>query len=454
MPRSIGRGESLFKRRRSRGRTALTCWQRSGTAGGFPEFLLVLKKRDSHDHDSPIKFDVTLGDFSTHAVMMTKPRLLVVTEWFAPGYRAGGPIRSTTNLVAAMGRHFDISVVTSDRDLGMHAPYPGITPGAWTPYGDAARVQYVAPAHQTVGPMGKILQEVGADCVYLNSMFSARFTIPALVARWRLRLPGRMVLAPRGELLPGALRFKAAKKMAFLALLRASGVVPTLHFHATDDQEREAIVSRLAVSPAHVTTVANFPEPPGTALRPLAKSANAVRMLFLSRVAPKKNLVFLLERLRELPPDVEAHLTIAGPQEDAAYWKQCSRVIQDMGARVRVDAIGAVAHDQVRSLIEEHHVFVLPTFGENYGHSIVEALGSGRPVIVSDRTPWRDLATRGVGWDLCLEEPSAFTAAITAAARLDQASFDRMCHAALTFAQGISSNEELTRLYVEMFMPR
>jgi glycosyltransferase involved in cell wall biosynthesis len=48
-------------------------------------------------------------------------------------------------------------------------------------------------------------------------------------------------------------------------------------------------------------------------------------------------------------------------------------------------------------------MLALPSRGENFGHIVPEAWAAGCPVLVSDRTPWRNLAQQGVGWDLPLE---------------------------------------------------
>jgi glycosyltransferase involved in cell wall biosynthesis len=52
--------------------------------------------------------------------------------------------------------------------------------------------------------------------------------------------------------------------------------------------------------------------------------------------------------------------------------------------------------------------FLLPTKGENFGYAILEAMAAGCPAIVSDRTPWRDLAQAGSGWALPLENRDAW----------------------------------------------
>jgi glycosyltransferase involved in cell wall biosynthesis len=391
---------------------------------------------------------------SSDSAAGARPRLLMFTQWFEPGYRAGGPIRSTANLVGLLGDSCDILVVTSDRDLGSEAAYPGITRDVWIGRAQSTRVMYLSPELQTAANMSRILVETRADCIYLNSMFSPRFTLMPLLQHWRRRQAGRVVIAPRGELLDGAMRYKRLKKWALLTALRLTGSARTLDFHATDEQEQEAIITRLAIPRSRVHVLPNVPEPPATDVAPIVKQPDEVSLLFLSRVTPKKNLVYLLECLRTVPADVGVRLTIAGPLEDAGYWEQCRSIVATLPDNVAVTTVGAVSHDRVRSLLEAHHCFVLPTFGENYGHAIVEALGTGRPVIVSDRTPWRGLIAMGSGWDLPLADPASFTAAIVAAARMDQGRYDLMAAAALAQAQRVACDHDLAHRYIAMFTAR
>ena len=77
--------------------------------------------------------------------------------------------------------------------------------------------------------------------------------------------------------------------------------------------------------------------------------------------------------------------------------------------------------DQVRATIARHDLFLLPTRGENFGHVIFESLAAGVPVLVSDRTPWRDLDARGSGWVRSLETPEAFVDVLESAAARDPA---------------------------------
>lgn len=58
--------------------------------------------------------------------------------------------------------------------------------------------------------------------------------------------------------------------------------------------------------------------------------------------------------------------------------------------------------------------FFVPTKGENFGHVFIEALSAGVPILVSDKTPWRDLEAKGVGWDISLHKQENFVSVIDA----------------------------------------
>ncbi len=69
-------------------------------------------------------------------------KLLIITDWFAPGYKAGGPIQSCVNLCAALTSNYDFYVLTTDTDHGETKPYPGIEPDKWL-HNAAAGHQYM-----------------------------------------------------------------------------------------------------------------------------------------------------------------------------------------------------------------------------------------------------------------------------------------------------------------------
>jgi glycosyltransferase involved in cell wall biosynthesis len=379
-----------------------------------------------------------------------KPRLLVCTDWFPPGFRAGGPIRSTANLVTLLANDFEISVITSDRDFQATEPYPGLPPDTWLPYENRAQVRYLSPACMTAAAVGAIVGQTQPDCIYLNSMFSLPFTMAPLREVWRGRYRGRVVLAPRGMLHAGALRYKRLKKLAYLATFRASRIAKKIVFHATDEREAIDIAARGLAARQEIVTLPNVPEPPAVHVSGIVKRPGELRLLFLGRVSPKKNILALIERLAREAQRAETELGIVGPIEDPAYWQRCQAAIASLPRNVQVTYHGAVAHADVHSLVTTHHFFVLPTFGENFGHAIFEALGVGRPVIISDQTPWRGLAPLGIGWDLPNSDSEAWSQALRDAAALDQDRYDAMSQRSWAFAREWFAATDLRREYAAL----
>ncbi|MBS1564060.1 MAG: hypothetical protein JST39_06710, partial [Bacteroidetes bacterium] len=125
-----------------------------------------------------------------------------MVDWFYPAFRAGGPVQSCRNFVAAMEEEFDIAVLCSDRDLGDTAPFDSIIVNQWNHYTARTRVFYAAAL--SLKQLQGILAAESPDYVYLNSLFSLRFTIFPLWLLWRGRIKAQVVLAPRGMLQEGA----------------------------------------------------------------------------------------------------------------------------------------------------------------------------------------------------------------------------------------------------------
>lgn len=338
-------------------------------------------------------------------------RVLTLADWYLPGSRGGGVPRSIANLAERLAGEAEFHVVTRDRDVGEAAPYPGVRAGEWTSAG-GARVLYLAG-----GPSAAVLRraigEARAEVLYLNSVFSRAFSIRPLLL-WRAgaipRLP--VVLAPRGELNDGAMRVRTARKRAFLAAVRAAGLHRGVTWQASTELEADE-VRRWFGRGARIRVARDLPPAPADAEAPRrAKEAGVLRAVFLSRISPKKNLLGALEILSGVTGNVR--LDVYGPVEDAAYWAACARRAESLPANVRMNYRGALAHEEVGAALRAQDLFFLPTLGENYGHVVQEALLAGCPVLLSDATPWRGLAERGVGWDLPLDDPAGFRAVLEA----------------------------------------
>jgi glycosyltransferase involved in cell wall biosynthesis len=355
-----------------------------------------------------------------------RPRVLILTGCYPPGFRGGGPVRSMANLVEALSPEFDFRVVALDRDRAEDPAYPGVLSDRWQDR-DGASVLYLPTSAVS---LKRLLREVAAtnpDVIYLNGFFDPMFTLRLLLARRLGRLDSPVVLAPRGDCSPGALEVKPMKKAIFVRLSRWCGLYSNLTWHASSELEREDIlrvVGAVANDRIHVVTNLTDEAPAAPLTRGNGRSQGALRLCFLSRISPKKNLDFALRVLADVTVPVE--FTILGPVEDAAYWATCQELMGRLPGHIRAHHAGEVLPADVRRTLSGQDLFFLPTRGENFGHVIYEALSAGVPVLISDRTPWTGLEAAGAGWNLPLEAPLEFARAIEAASRLLPAQRDAM----------------------------
>ncbi|WP_083259058.1 glycosyltransferase [Variovorax boronicumulans] len=346
---------------------------------------------------------------------MSKPKILIACPLYFPGFKGGGPIRSVSNLVATLSESFDFYIVTSDRDHGDDSPYPGISPHDWMQVG-SARVMYVAPGMGKFLTLWRVVRGGDWDCVYLNGFFNFSFSLFPLIVRRISRVnAARFVLAPRGELSPGALALKNKKKIFYIACTHFLGLHKKLIWHATADLESFEISKiadrnggRVLVAP-NIATKFEAPPPP--------MESSILRVVFLSRISPKKNLAYAIRVVSRMASPVV--LDIYGPAEDEDYWSACKDLIAKAPVNVEIRYKGPIAPAEVVGVLAKYDVFFLPTLGENYGHVVVESFLAGTPVLISDKTPWTKLEELGVGYSGDLSNEDMFLGYLNLMSSLD-----------------------------------
>ncbi len=374
---------------------------------------------------------------------------MVFTDWYEPAFKAGGPIRSCVNFAAHMKADYDIYIFTGDRDLGDTKAFRAIETNRWLD-SDGVYLFYASPGALNWENILVQVQDIKPEYIYLNNMYSRYFTIYPLLMKRLGFIKAKVVLAPRGMLQEGAIRFKSGKKKKFLSVLNFLGVPKHIHAHATDEQEKADIYTYLP-RVNKVTVIPNFSPATQSAPAYLKKNKGELRAVFISRLAQKKNILFFLSLLSQLPMHMQLFFTIRGSMEDEGYWQECLNCIANLPANISVQFEGPVENNEVTSVIQQHHVFVLPTLGENFGHAIFEALGAGRPVLISDQTPWRNLQEHHAGWDLPLSDEKAFVQVLQEVTSMDDEAFQRWSAGAWQYAKNFTESSKLKEKYKELF---
>ena len=369
---------------------------------------------------------------------MTRPRVLVVADYYLPGFRAGGPVRAISNTIAGLAARADFFVITRDHDAD-GSSYD-VEPEGWTDQASGS-VRYAR--RLTPGVLRRCVADSACDVIWLNSFFS-RASLGVLALRWMRRIHTPILLAPRGEFAPAALSVKRRRKALAMRLLRWSGCLRRIHWLASSDVERQEIVDAIGTESITCVSESVAEVPRGDEPWP-AKSPRHLKAVFASRIMPTKNLLFLLQVLADCDGDV--HLDVIGPIEDREYWARCRAQMARLPANVTVTYAGEIAHGDLQCRLSTYDVMILPTFGENFGHIVVEAWAAGCPVLVSDRTRWRQLTAAGVGWDVPLDR-RAWAAAIDECLEMDVDAHRAMRrrareHARRVWREGVSGEGSL-----------
>ena len=223
---------------------------------------------------------------------------------------------------------------------------------------------------------------------------------------------------PRGELSTG-LGLKAGRKRLFLSVSRTAGLYNDVHWHACSRPESDQVQRFFSPEKSRTFLASNLPEPgEGGAQRHTTKQPGKLRIVLAARIAPMKNTIAAIRIAGKLPGAVE--LDLWGPLEDKAYWDSCQQQIALSPPNLIVRYRGEVEHEKLHDLLQNYDVMLMPTLGENFGHAIIEALDAGLPVVISDRTPWRDLERHGIGADLPLDDEAAFLRALAKYQSMDE----------------------------------
>ncbi|WP_296404593.1 glycosyltransferase [Psychrobacter sp.] len=336
---------------------------------------------------------------------MTQPKVLIFSEYYLPGYKGGGPIKTIKNLVENLDEFF-VRIITNDRDLGSEQPFKSIIPGKWNNLSNS-QIFYAQPGLKGFIQIIKIVLDRNKyNIIYVNSFFSIKFSLlPTVLGKLLNR---QVILGPRGEFSEGALKLKNTKKNIFIKAYKLLGLPRGIVFQASSTYEAQDIRNALGLKAAIV--IAEDVGSQDFAKNISIRNDQITKAVFISRISPKKNLSFALESLKRVKS--ELIYDIYGPIEDLSYWQECQMIIRELPSNITVQYMGELTPNKVVKALSSYDFFFMPTKGENYGHVIAEALCAGLPLVIADTTPWRNLESLGIGWDLPLDNIDAFSEVI------------------------------------------
>ncbi|MBU2019598.1 MAG: glycosyltransferase [Bacteroidetes bacterium] len=375
---------------------------------------------------------------------MTNKKILITLDWFLPGTNSGGPVRSVANMVEQVP-DFTYYILTRNTDYCSTLPYEGIQQDTWVQFSENVFVYYFSDWNLSPQTIADKIEESGAKTIYINGIYSRMFSqIPLKIGK---KLGLNCIVAPRGMLSPHAISVKPLKKKLFLILQKLKGRYKGVVFHATSASERMDIVNQFPNS-SNSSLIPNLTRVCVSSKEVLIeKDTKSCKLITLGRISPEKGTLEGLKALQNIR-GVEIQYDLYGTRNDLEYWEECKHALGQMPANIKAQYCGTLGSDDVLDKIQEYHFLFSPSEGENYGHSIVEAFMAGRPVIIRDNTPWKNLKIQGVGVECQKEEMVFYLDQFT---KLDNEDYQRILHKVKTFRDKTFNNQPIIDKYTDLF---
>lgn len=360
-----------------------------------------------------------------------------------PAFRAGGPVQSVANLVKEYTEGVEYLIFCGDTDLN-GAELQNIKTDEWTSFNGCTKVWYAKPGNRSETLL-KLVEKEQPAILYIIGMFSWHFNIvPIMYCKGP-----RKILSSRGMLHPGALSQKKWKKKIYLQLFKMLEYQYKVSFHATDAVEAEYIRSYFA-EPVTVFVAGNFPVKVGLLPLPL-KEPGKLKLVSVALISPMKNILLVLHALSNIKLQVQ--YDVYGPVKDEDYLDLCKEQVKGLPDNIKVCFHKEIEPARVKEVLEEAHVFILPSKSENFGHAMYEALSAGRPLITSYDTPCKELLESAAGLNVSVNDTAGLENAIHFFAQMEAEEILKWSKGAAAYAEKKVDVEEIRKEYKEMFEP-
>lgn len=327
-------------------------------------------------------------------------RILHVVPSYLPAVRYGGPIFSVHGLCKGLVRlGHEVHVFTtnvdgqgnSDVPLGLPVELDGVT--VW--YFPSAHLRrfYWAPSMWSALKT----QVPRFDLLHLHSIYLWPTWAAARAAR-ASSVP--YVIAPRGMLVRELIERKSRwAKEAWIQLVERRNLERAAAIHVTSERERRDVAAFGFALP-HIWVVPNGIDVPPSAdlpgsvsISPSAEPSESAYILYLGRINWKKGLDRLIPAMRHVPA---MRLVVAGNDEEN-YLPALERLAREQGVRERIDFIGPVSGARKAELLRDAAVLALPSYSENFGIVVLEAMAAGCPVAVTEEVGAAEIVVEAGG---------------------------------------------------------
>jgi len=208
------------------------------------------------------------------------------------------------------------------------------------------------------------------------------------------RSQGKVITTIHGMLEPWAMNFRRSKKIAGWYIYQKNRLMKNTLLHATSVDEARNLRELGLMLP--ITVIPNGTQIPDMDIDQVSPNPETKTILFLSRIHPKKGLLNLIKAIDEIKPQ-GWKIIIAG-YDEGNHQEVIQRAVNQAGLEDYFSFPGPIDDQEKWELYRSVDLFILPSYSENFGMVVAEALASGLPVITTQGTPWNELVDYNCGW--------------------------------------------------------
>lgn len=277
-------------------------------------------------------------------------------------------------LAKKLGKHIELIIVT--------CPTPSPLPI------ENARIIYLPSSLKQISHFTsqwkEILNKENPDIVHINGIWMIQTWI---IQREALKRGIRTYITPHGMLEPWIINRHPWKKKIALKLFQEKALRKAIALVATAESEKENIL-KLKYNDK-IIVIPNGIDAGSIELKDNWEKKK--KILFLSRIHVKKGIELLLETVYDLKKQLKGYEIVIAGEGEENYIRTLKQINEEKECSEIVKFIGGVYGEDKWKLFREADCFVLPTYSENFGYVIAEALASGTPVITTKDAPWEDI---------------------------------------------------------------
>ena len=381
--------------------------------------------------------------------MNSKKKILIFIDWFTPGYKAGGPVSSVVNLIENLSQEFEFMIITTDCEYLETLPYSNIESDKWTDFNENVKIFYAKKTELSVKKIKKVVENIEFDTAYINGIYSFYFSIlPLYILKNKQK---KIIVASRGMLSSQAFTAKSFKKKLYLNTVKFLGLYKNCIFQATNIEEAKEIEA-LKLGMKEIIIVSNLSKKIiNDSIIKTEKIKGKLALVSIARISKEKNTKFALEVLTNYKYEGEIIFDLYGSIYDKSFWEECLEIIKNLPKNIIVNYCDTIESNKVLETFSKYHFSFMPSAGENFGHSLLESMIAGTPIITSQNTPWRNLEQKNAGWDIELENKEMFSEIIQKCIDLQDFEYFEMSKKTFDFAKENSNNIETINKTKQLF---